>query len=612
MDALLMEYLSESRQKALMEAQQVFQSLAGNPLYVNWRAGAINDFAFYDGTGQYHPNILKILEERGQSQIVVNKLRPMVNQVSGLEINTRGKFAFKSQSGREEQEQLSKALSHYGFAVQKKEGYSFQGSLRCRDSLICGLGWVRQYGSKKRIRYEHIHPLNILHDADDFTPQLTNQRHMGRMLFLTPEEIKTFWKKHAKKFDELAGRDRLISNTGNFTPEFFSRNSATIPSFANSDTLNGGKLLVVEVLQKQRRKYYCGTDVKGYYFETFSEEEAEKIAASKSDIEEEEGMQIMRTVFCNDILLEYAPIEPNIPNQKDFPYIPLVWMRRTSDGVPVGWMEDAKDLQREANYRKLKEIVSLNSVRAVVDQNAFHGMDADEIRAELSRPDSVLFKTGPGQVDIVPNLDISNAMIKAGERIDYEIQQVLGMYSDSMGQATNATSGVAIRQRQIGTSKNLAFGFDAFSYVKEREGEAFLNLLQHSNLENILVNITLDDDEKETFILNLMREVNGKKVMFNDIRTIPLDIYIDIVPDYDSSFDEQKATLENLLANPQAPLILQNPYLLKILIGGRHSDKISEAMMQLNQQQEAMRAGIPQAAPEQNMAVANPTQLGGM
>ena len=66
--------------------------------------------------------------------------------------------------------------------------------------------------------------------------------------------------------------------------------------------------------------------------------------------------------------------------------------------------------------------------------------------------------------------------------------------------STNATSGVAIKQRQIGTSKNLAFGFDAFNQVKEREGKVLIDLMQGSGLENILVNIVMDDDEKEELI----------------------------------------------------------------------------------------------------------------
>jgi hypothetical protein len=601
--------LSESRQKALDDAKKLFSSASGNLLYQVWLRSAVDSFNFYDGTGQYHPKVLELLEQRGQSPIVVNKTRSRVNQASGMEINTRGKIAFRPQTSDEQEEQLTKAMTHYGFAVQKDQSFSFKGSLRCRDALVCGLGWSGLKLQRKQMIYDYVHPLNVIFDADDFTPQLTNMRHVIQMHFLAPEEIKSLWPKFSKKIDEMSSLDP--NSFGNFTPEFFNRN-ASLRSPSTAGGGNSSRLLVNEVFKKEKRKYYCGIDKNGYYFETFDEEYAEKLADKKSEIEEEYGTQIMRTVFCNDILLEHAPLSPNIPNRIDFPLVPCVGLRRTADAVPVGWIEDVKDLQRELNYRKLKEIMSLNSVRAVVDMDAFGGMSADEIREELSRPDTVLFKSGPGQVDIVPNLDISNAMIKASERIDYEFQQVLGMYSDSMGEATNATSGVAIKQRQIGTAKNLAFFFDAFQHVKEREGKVMIDLMQGGGMENILVNVVMDDDEKETFIMNLVREVNGKQHVFNDIRTLPVDIYVEIVPDYDSSFDEQRAMLESLLANQQAPLILQNPYLLKILIGERHADKIAGAMQQLNQQQneqQAMARGGGASPPPQSEAM-NPTQLG--
>lgn len=600
--------LSESRQKALDTAQKLFFSMAGNLLYQSWRNEAIQSFRFYDGIGQYHPNILEILHQRKQAPIVVNKIRSMVNQASGLEINTRGKIAFRPQSNSEEEELLTKAMTHYAFAVQKLQSYSFKGSLRCRDALICGLGWSRTVLQDDEILYDYIHPLNVIFDADDFTPQLTNMDKLINMHFISAEEIKSRWPKFSKQVDSISSFD--ISTFGNFTPEFFNRNSALIPSSASGSGSNGSRLLVNEVFKKERKKYFCGINKNGYWFETFDEEEAEKVADNKKDIFEKNGTQIMRTVFCNDMLFEYGPMLPNTPNRKDFSLVPCVWLRRTSDAVPIGWIEDFKDLQRELNYRKLKEIMSLNSVRAVVDSDAFGNMSADEIREELSRLDTVLFKTGPGQVDIVPNLDISNAMIKAAERIDHELQQVSGMYSDSMGEATNATSGVAIKQRQLGTSKNLAFGFDSFSMCKEREGQILIDLMQGSGLNNILVNIVMDDDEKQVFVMNIVSEEDGE--ILNDIRTIPVDIYVEIVPDYDSSFDEQRATLETLLANPQAPLILQNPYLLKILLGERHADKIAAAMQQLNQQQneqQALMRGGGAQLPSDPTDI-NPTQLG--
>jgi len=135
-----------------------------------------------------------------------------------------------------------------------------------------------------------------------------------------------------------------------------------------------------------------------------------------------------------------------------------------------------------------------------------------------------------------------------------------------------------------------------------------LDLIQGSGLENLLVNVVLDDEEKQTVILNLVKEEkNGKKLILNDIRTLPVDIYIERVPDYDSGPEEQQATLEALLSNPQAPLILQNPELLKLL-RFRSADKIADAMQKLNEQQNSKQNGSP--TPEMNSGIANPTQLG--
>src|SRR6185437_230193 len=101
--------LSESRQKALTDAQILFDSLGSNLYYLRGRQETIESFNFYDGVGQYHPEILKILESRGQAPIVVNKVKNYVNQVAGMEINTRGKIAFRPHSYNPETELFTKA-----------------------------------------------------------------------------------------------------------------------------------------------------------------------------------------------------------------------------------------------------------------------------------------------------------------------------------------------------------------------------------------------------------------------------------------------------------------------------------------------------------------------
>jgi hypothetical protein len=300
---------------------------------------------------------------------------------------------------------------------------------------------------------------------------------------------------------------------------------------------------------------------------------------------------------------------------EDFSYIPRVWDRRSSDSIPVGWIEGLKDLQREINYRKAKELNALNSVRAVIDGEAYQGQSMEDIRDELMRPDGIILKNKSSTVEIIPNIDMAASHMKAAERNDHELQQISGLFSDSLGEPTNATSGVAIKQRQIGTSKNLASGFDGNSIVKKREGKMLLNIIQGGDSENLFAQI-LDDDEAQSLVLNLVREIDGKKVIFNDVRTLPVDVYIEQVPDYDSSPEEQQATLEALLSNPQGMMIMQNPELLKLL-RFRDWEKISNSMQQIQQRQMAMeqqaqgngQMQLPSSSNE-NVGAMNPTQLG--
>lgn len=599
--------LSESREKALSEAKIQLNTMGGNPLYQRWRSSAIESFNFYDGIGQYTPAALRKLGIRKQDAIVINKVKSMINQAAGMEINTRGNIAYASQSNREDAEQLAKAMTHFAFAVQKDQNYSYKGSLRCRDALVCGLGWSRTVYQKNQFFYDYINPLNIIYDADNFSPQLENNRGLIYMHWMSPCDVKAEWQKHEKLIDNISSED--FDNSGNFTAEYFNRSSPDI-SMSNVGS-SGTTLQVNECFKREKCNFYKGIDKNGYYFQTFDEEYAEKLADKKSDIEEEAGTRIMRTVFTNDILLEYGPLSPNLPNQKDFPLVPAVWLRRTCDGIPVGWLEDLKDIQRLTNYTKVKQVMSLNSARARIDSNAVSGMSAEEVMEQVQDPSGILFTTGNGPVEIIPNIDISAAMDRASERLDYELQQVSGMYSDSMGDTTNAQSGIAIKRRQIASSKNLAFGFDSFTFVKEREGKLLLDLMQGCALENVLVNIVLDDDEKETFIMNMVRESDGK--ILNDVRTIPADVYIEIVPDYDSSTQERQEILKELLQNPIAPTLLQNKPLLKEYIGSRNVDKIAEAAQQIQQQQNEQQLamkGISSGAVPQSVDAINPTQLG--
>ena len=79
--------------------------------------------------------------------------------------------------------------------------------------------------------------------------------------------------------------------------------------------------------------------------------------------------------------------------------------------------------------------------------------------------------------------------------------------------------------------------------------------------------------------------------MFNDIRTLPISLYIEEVPDYQSSFAEQKATFESLLSNAHAQWLMSSPELLRRL-GVRNPEQIANEMQQAMQQKTMMEQGV--------------------
>jgi hypothetical protein len=351
--------------------------------------------------------------------------------------------------------------------------------------------------------------------------------------------------------------------------------------------------MIVEVQYRDTQPCFEGIDQQGHYFETFDEEEASLLQGDKN-LTKKNATRIMRALFTGDALLEYGPLDPLLPNLPDFTYIPCVWGRRFEDGVPDGWISVMKDIQRESNVRRSRLFNNLNSSRVIMDDDAMGpGKDIEQIRQELKRPDSVIIKNKGSELTIESNQSLAPAQFEMLTRSDQELQQTSGIYDEALGKETNAQSGVAIQNRQVNSVRNQIFGFDNLRLMKKREARMLLNLIQGGGDEFMEAQI-LTEEEMESVLLNVVREVQGQKVIFNDVRTLPLSIYVEEVPDFESSLQEQQAALEEILSNPNAMFILQSPALLKRL-GFRDHEKLSQEMAEIKMQNaQAEQAAEPQ------------------
>ena len=600
---------SDAKRKTLMEVQQYFRYADSHPSITLWRSKAMEDFGFYDGTGQWPKSILEDLRRRNQFPVTVNKIKNLVNYMSGVEIQTRFRVAYRDDSGNPDNELLAKALTHYTYAIQEHQDMPHKASLTFRDSLVTGIGWGNIFKEKADYIYEYVNPFNVLFDPDDLSPDLKEMNFVVRLRWIPVMQAKQWWPKYRDYFDNFFSPTSPLSqyaSSGAISGDLAMRLSGYVDVYASGNGGSGSRVLIVEVQYKKPKKAFEGIDMNGHYFKTFSEEQAEELSDGQQ-FEEVDATQIMRSLFTADILLEHAPLNPNLPDLPDFTYIPTLWTRIFESGIPDGWVSVMKDVQRESNYRRAKLIYNLNSFRAVVDADALPGMSLEDIRHQVSRPDSVLIKAPGNDITIESNSPLADGQFKMLERTDQELQQVSGIYNDALGEPTNATSGIAIQNRQLNSVRNQVFAFDNLRLMKKRQGLMLLNLIQGGGDEYIQSQI-MTPDEQEAVTLNMVREVGGKKVVFNDVRTLPLSIYVEEVPDFESSIEEKRASLEALLGNGNAQWIMQSPRIMKLL-GFRDWEEIASEMQQVNQQQiqmeQAAKGGMP--AQEQQAAIGDPT-----
>ena len=577
---------SSAKQKALEKARGYFEYANAHPIITGWREEAIENYGFYDGTKQWDDYHRKILEERGQPVVVINKIKSRVNRMMGMEIQSRYRIGFRSHLRDDAPKQaVAKALTDYGYFFQERNDVPARASLKFKDALITGLGWSNFYKDGEKLCYEYVNPLNILFDPDDLSLDLSEMSFVCRVRWYPLEMAKQLWPKHKQYFDTLFTESPTSGHHGNIGGELAARMQNYIDLYTSGKG-DASKVQVVEVQYKRSKTCYYGTDSQGLTFETFDEDVALEMAA-KSDIKEKDATQIMRVNFTAEVLLDFTPLHPNVPNMSDFTYIPFVWHRRFEDAVPTGWMEVMKDPQRELNYRRAKFIGDMNSKRVIVNPNAFPGKSAEDIVA-IYQTNGVLF-ADPSGVKVEDGSALAPGQLNLLQMVNREMEDVTGISDDLMGEKTNAVSGIAIKSRQQSSLKNHVAAFDAFKTMKKREGKLLLCLIQGQWVSLLESEIIAPEDREAFLSIAVKQDKNGNHFISNDIRTIPLDIYVEETLDVESTFEEERDMLNGLLANPNAPLLMTSTALLQ-RYGFRNAEQLAQEMKQATQPQ----APIPQ------------------
>jgi hypothetical protein len=320
---------------------------------------------------------------------------------------------------------------------------------------------------------------------------------------------------------------------------------------------------VVEVQYKQTALLYTATNsLTGEKISSFDQGALASLQGYALD--SAFAPQVRVAYFSGDVLLQDKPI-PYSHNQ--FTLVPYIFKRQRATGEPYGIVASAIDPQRELNKRRSKAMHMLNTSQVIADIDAVE--DPNTLAKEAARPDGIILKRPGKELRIVRNSDLAASQFSIMEQASRDIHDVMGVYDEALGKPSNAISGLAIQQRQMASTMNQMFAFDALRRTKKQLGLMVLSLIREVFTDEMAVQITDNLDAPRLVELNqpqrdsqgrVILDKAGNPVRINDVQLGNFDIHVEEVHDALSGREHE---LNQLLALAQAGVQIPPEFLVE-------------------------------------------------
>lgn len=509
------------------------------PQVAKWRKEAREDLDFYAGN-QWSDDDLQELRSNRRPALSFNRIAPLVNAVTGSEINNRREVRYipREAGDAEANEVLSAAAEWFRdeCAAEDEESDAFQ------DTVVTGMGWTDtrldfEEDPDGAPKIERIDPLEMGWDCYASKPNL--------------EDAKRLWRVREISYDEaveLTGeRDRSklhaewiknLDTEGNQHDQ------------TEADLYNGGqdefaegygekKCCVVEIRWLEKQEYYRGPDMMNPG--EVREYDARQIDLIRKETPDFPAIRQFRKV------VRRAFVGREVLGQPDRPFVPvglfgwecITGYRDKVNNQFYGIVRAAKDPQRWSNKFFSQVMYLLNSQSKggiIAERGAFE----DDRQAETSwaRSDSITWaKQGALSSDKPKIVPKSPAQFPAGfftlfQESKESISDVTGLSEEFLGTREVEQAGVLEYQRRQSSLNILASLFNGLRRYRKRQGRVMLYLIQEHLSDGRLIRIVGD---------GLSRYVPLTK---EQVANVKYDIIVDDSP---SSPNEKERTWQILM-----------------------------------------------------------------
>ncbi|MEA0970374.1 hypothetical protein Megvenef_00333 [Candidatus Megaera venefica] len=557
--------LNIGQQKILQDLNDYWDYTRNSNLRKKWLDQYLNNLKYYCGD-QWSQEVLQKLETIQATPYTINRIEPLINAYSSLQIQSNKRIGFKSTTDLPLNERLAEYLSYMAHVIQTQGDFSFYSSLKYTSALIGGVGWSHFGYEEGKFFYDYVDPREVYWDPDDSSPRLEQSNFVCHSYFVAVPVLKRRYPKYAEFLEQLV--DKVNINSSSNTDEY------------NWDTDNslwtkGRTIRIVEVYYKAEADYYEATTIipgedqipLEQIFCTFSKEMALNKSEAKETILERKGTQIFKGVFCDSMLLEHGAIAEQVPNQKHFPLLPLC-LRRDYTGMPYGVVNNLIPLSQALNYIWTKTIHGIDQ-KILISSNITADEQGTEAKwiEKLQQKIAVIISANPQDAKLYTPEQTLPHFFNLLQRIDVEFEQSTYLFDELKGNQTNAVSGVAIQQRAANSARVQNPLNMAYDHLLLSEGQLLLDTIKGIK------------DFKYTF--NYYKDGHSDLTTLDDIiSVINFEVYTDVVPNFNSSIEEERGKFAELLNSNNPGFAMSSPLFLKEL-GLRKYNELSEEYLRI-------------------------------
>lgn len=494
------------------------------------------DADFYDSI-QWDPEDAQALRDRGQMPLVFNEVAPMADWIIGTE--RRSRVDWKVLPRTEDDVQMADVKTKVMKYVSNVNRVVYERSRAFADAVKAGIGWVddgaRDDPTKDILYSKYEDWRRVLHDSSSYDLDLEDGRYLFRWRDVDEDIACMMFPKRERQV-RMATQDRAFQPDA--SPEEDTWLAANDPQMrTRTGTLyaQGAGIAVdakrrrVRLIECQYRKPMRVTMVadgpfKGAILNPQSDPMlSAHVAMTRAPLIDRVMMRTHIAVFTEAHLLGMG-VSPYRHNR--FSLTPIWCYRRGRDRAPYGIVRRVRDIQQDLNKRASKALFMLNTNQIFVDEGAVE--DLNELRDEADRPDGMIVKKAGKEVVIRRDTNGATGQIQMMQLDAQSIQKAAGPGQENLGRQTNASSGEAIKARQLQGSVVTTEPFDNLRLATQIQGEKQLSLSEQFYSEPKVIRLTGEKGALQWVRINQPEQQPDGSVRFlDDITASQADFIVD-------------------------------------------------------------------------------------